>query len=116
EAVIAIAVVAGFNAIWIATGVAISLRFRKVTAAVILNLSLPIALYGGWSLVVAVLDSLAGNRDILLRLVTWYLPYYYIGEGIIGGYRAQSDTRQMPGTYDNIPLQFFALIALFVAG
>ena len=116
EALIAIAVISGFNAIWVATGVAISLRFRKVTAAVILNLSLPIALYGGWSLVAAVLDSLARNRDILLRLVTWYLPYYYIVEGIAGGYRDGSGSRHLPGSYDSIPLQLFALITLLVAG
>ncbi len=117
EAVIAIAVISAFNAIWVATGVAISLRFRKVTVAVIANLSLPIAVYGAGSLVLAVINSLLANNDILLRQVTWYLPYYYILEGISGSGRwSGSDLRRIPGTYDTVSLQVFAFIAVCIAG
>ena len=117
EALIAIVVVSTFNTIWIATGVAISLRFRKVTAAVIANLSLPIALYGALSLVLAVIDSLLSTTNgAILRLTTWYLPYFYLAGGIHGDRNYQTDIRRMPGTGDSVDLQTFAFVTVMVGG
>jgi hypothetical protein len=59
-----------FNLIWIATGVALSLRCRKVTVAVIVNLALPVVLYG----VVALLLTVAGYvvyDALLFVMATW---------------------------------------------
>ena len=41
-----------FNTIWIATGVFLSLRLKKVTTAVIVNMALPVLLYGVGSLII----------------------------------------------------------------
>ncbi len=93
------------NALWVATGVYCSLRFKTVTFAVIMNLSLAVLLYGMLPLVLFVGGELArpvmsGAVDGLIRGVTpeapwrdasqlrgeqlaeltlYNLPYYYLG-------------------------------------
>jgi ABC-type transport system involved in multi-copper enzyme maturation permease subunit len=77
-------VVTSFNAIWIATGVTLSLHCRKVTVAVIINLALPVVLYGVVSILLAVFDELfhVDNGHLVENVVTWYMPFYYLIEGI----------------------------------
>ena len=82
--VLAIGVIVLFNTVWVATGVYLSLRCRKVTMAIIINLALPVVLYGVFSIVLAVIDEFARLRGDLVEQVTWYLPFYYLGEGMNG--------------------------------
>jgi ABC-type transport system involved in multi-copper enzyme maturation permease subunit len=73
-----------FNSVWIATGVYISLRTRKVTFAVILNLLLPLAAYLVVPLVLMIFSNvfLEHNSDRLPQIVALYAPYFYLTEGI----------------------------------
>ena len=109
EFVIAITVILCFNAIWVGTGVAISLRCRKVTVAVIANLSLPILWYGVGSLILGILNAALFTDDRLVQQVTWYLPYFYLVEGI-----QRYDHRQMPGGDGSIAPGEFAAIAVVI--
>jgi ABC-type transport system involved in multi-copper enzyme maturation permease subunit len=81
--VMILVVVTSFNAIWVATGVTLSLFCRKVTIAVIINLALPVVLYGVVSILLAVFDELFHiSNGHLAEGVTWYLPFYYLAAGI----------------------------------
>ncbi len=81
-AFVTLLVIACFNSIWIATGLYLSLRLAKATAAVIINLLLPILLYGGVSLVLATAGAFLRNNtpqpDHLAEQACWYLPYFYM--------------------------------------
>ena len=79
--VVALWVVFSYNALWVATGLYLSLRVRKVTFAVILNLLLAVVLYLVAFVVLLVVAELGRVHD-LPEFVAWYLPYYYLGEGI----------------------------------
>jgi hypothetical protein len=85
ELLIGVGVCGMFNVIWVATGVALSLKLRKVTTAVIANLALPVTLYGAGSLVIAVIDTLLSQTGDLIEQIQWYLPYGYLVEGISRG-------------------------------
>lgn len=116
EFLLIMVVMVGFNSIWIATGVAISLWFRKVTAAVITNLALPVLLYGAGSVVLVVIDSLFGHDDRLIRQVCWYLPYYYFAEGITQSYRWSSGRQmELPGLRMHVSMGIFVLVAMIIA-
>ena len=106
--VLTISVIVLFNTIWIATGIYLSLRCRKVTMAIIINLALPVVIYGVFSIVLAVIGELLHVGEDLVELVTWYLPFYYLGEGLDSVNRS---TISMPGPdYDAAsPLAFVAL-------
>lgn len=71
-----------FNALWIATGVLLSLAIRRVTFAVVVNLMLPIILYAVTPLLLLIFGVIVFNDDDLPELTMLYLPYYYIAEGI----------------------------------
>jgi ABC-type transport system involved in multi-copper enzyme maturation permease subunit len=71
-------VIVTFNTIWIATGVALSLRCKKVTVAVIINLALPVMLYGALSLALVVVDQLLHVQGDLMEQMEWWVPYYWI--------------------------------------
>jgi ABC-type transport system involved in multi-copper enzyme maturation permease subunit len=71
-----------FNTIWVATGVYLSLRVGKVTFAVIVNLLLAVLIYLVAFFVLIVVGELWGAGAELASLVGWYLPYYYLAEGI----------------------------------
>jgi len=73
-----------FNLPWIATGCYLSLRVTRVTTAVVLNLMLPILIYGLVPLgLVALQYSIQElRRTELAELMLYYLPYWYMGEGI----------------------------------
>lgn len=120
--VLVLAVIICFNLIWVATGVLASLWFRKVAVAVIVNLALPVALYGALTLVVAVIDQLLHAREGLLNQVLWYLPYYYLTEGLRtrpsgwGGMGGDARVYELPGGLDTrVDLGGFALVAVIVS-
>ena len=81
--VLVVWVVVSFNTLWIATGIYFSLRLKKVTSAVIMNLMLAIGMY---VFVPATLQMISGfaDADHLAEQVFWYLPYYYLGVGMEG--------------------------------
>ena len=109
----ALVVIAGFNAIWIATGVWLSLRCRKVTFAVIMNLSLPVLLYGVFSLVLVLIDELLRIQgDDLMEQITWWLPFYYIGEIMnAGGWDHHRGPSRPGGNWQEVSQGEFFLIA-----
>jgi ABC-type transport system involved in multi-copper enzyme maturation permease subunit len=78
---VAVWVIFSFNSLWVATGLYLSLRVRKVTFAVIINLLLAVVLYLVVFFVLLVIAELFVTND-LPEWVAWYLPYYYLGEGI----------------------------------
>ena len=74
-----------FNALWLATGLYFSLRFRTVTFAVISNLLMPFIVYGAVPLILFILSNVIHSRSSdLPSYVGYYLPYFYLGEGISG--------------------------------
>ena len=94
-------VLVSFNAVWIASGLYFSLRMRKTTTAVIMNLLMPVLIYA----VVAVLLAIAGNvldarRARWQESVAWYLPFFYFvkaGEHLyVHASAYRSDTVSMP--------------------
>lgn len=91
-------VIFSFNSIWIATGVYLSLRCAKVTFAVIINLMLAIVIYLAAFFVLLVVSELWGARD-LPEIVAWYLPYFYLGEGITTNWSNSS----WSGEYVSLP-------------
>jgi ABC-type transport system involved in multi-copper enzyme maturation permease subunit len=89
---IVIAMTVSANALWVATGLYLSLRLTRVTTAVVVNLLLPITVYALVPLVLATieygLDFMRG--DDMAELTLYYLPYWYIGEGIDSLSRSQN--------------------------
>jgi ABC-type transport system involved in multi-copper enzyme maturation permease subunit len=82
-----------FNAVWLATGIYLSLRLRTVTFAVILNLLLAVVVYPGVALSLLVAGELLSSSSNSMgrnaggawaQQVIWYLPYSYIGVGMHG--------------------------------
>lgn len=114
--VTALLVIGGFNSIWIATGLYLSLRCRKVTVAVIANLALPVLLYGVLSLLLAVISELASIRNgSLIEQVTWWLPFYYLTEVMSGG-GWQGNSLQLPGHRGSrVPPGEFLSVVMIVA-
>ena len=107
-------VIFSFNSVWVAAGVYLSLRVRKVTFAVILNLLLAVGVYLGVFLVLVVLAELAGPRD-LPQTVGWYLPYFYLGVSICDGWADfSSDNLLLPNESRVSGYLFFAVV--FVTG
>lgn len=78
---LALWIIFSFNAIWVATGLYLSLQVRKVTFAVIVNLLLAVGLYLAVFFVLIVLSELLRFHN-MPEWVAWYLPYFYLGEGI----------------------------------
>jgi ABC-type transport system involved in multi-copper enzyme maturation permease subunit len=109
-----------FNSVWIASGVYISLRTKKVTFAVILNLLLPIGAYALVPLFLLIFSNvfLNSNSDRLSQAVLLYAPYYYLGEGISTGGSSSGGSLtsySMPMRIDAKTEQEFLLI-IFVVG
>ena len=110
--VLAIGVITLFNTVWIASGIYLSLRCRKVTMAIIINLALPVFVYGVVSIVLAVIGEFTGMNDDLVEQVTWYLPFYYLGVGIDGINQLEVS---LPGSaYHRVSHIAFTLVALAV--
>lgn len=118
---IAVWIILTFTLPWIASGLYFSLRCKRVTTAVVLNLLLPVAIYGIVPLVLLAIDSFTRtpgyrprNYD-LPELVMYYIPWYYLGEGMdkFDWNVNWSRLIWMPG--GQVSLQEF-LIYIFIAG
>jgi ABC-type transport system involved in multi-copper enzyme maturation permease subunit len=71
-----------FNSVWATLGVYLSLRMKKVTTAVIINLIVPVVLFIAVPVVLVIIGELVARTDNWGEVVLWYLPYYYLGHGI----------------------------------
>jgi ABC-2 type transport system permease protein len=89
-----------FNTVWVATGVYFSLRCRKVTVAVIVNLLLAMGVYLVVPGILAAGSAFAESKTPVQQ-VAWYLPYYYQAVAV-QDMRAQTDSgmRLLYGDYD----------------
>ncbi len=98
-ALITIWVMLSFNTVWLASGIFLSLHFRKVTVAVIVNLALPLAAYGAAALVMQVIDAWLEMSGTFVSQIQWWLPWYYLLEAIdkIRTYGTGADLA-LPGT------------------
>lgn len=81
----------------IATGIFFSLTLRGVTAAVVLNLLVPVVIYAAVPLALAAIEGALSTGydstyDDLSELVLYYLPYYYLGPLMEDASRAFSNT------------------------
>lgn len=73
------------NSVWIATGVWISLKIKKVTFAVIANLMMAIVAYGVMPLMILIpAELLTRNGDDVAEHTGWYIPYFYLAQGFEG--------------------------------
>jgi hypothetical protein len=75
-------IVVTFNSVWIATGVYLSLRLKRVTFAVIVNVMIAIALYAGAPLVLLVLGQTLAHTDNWVEASGAWIPYIYLGMGV----------------------------------
>jgi ABC-2 type transport system permease protein len=115
-----------FNTVWVATGVYFSLRCRKVTVAVIVNLLLALGVYLVVPCILAAGSGFAESKTPVQQ-VAWYMPYYYQGAAVQDmRTRTDSGTRLLYGDYDygkeiwvptgdNVSWPVFMVIA-FIAG
>ncbi|HWE93985.1 MAG TPA: ABC transporter permease subunit [Tepidisphaeraceae bacterium] len=115
-----------FNTVWVATGVYFSLRCRKVTVAVIVNLLLGLGVYLVVPGILAVGSGFTESKGPMQQ-VAWYMPYYYQGAAVQDmRTRNDSGTRLPYGDYDygkeiwvptgdNVSWPVFIMIA-FIAG
>lgn len=107
------------NLLWLVTGLHLSLRLKRVTTAVVLNLLLPLVLYLGVFVVLQIAGNLTDRRASWGEAVVGaYAPYPYLVNGLEGMHREESYRRvnsyQMPdnGSVDG---PTFAMI-VFVVG
>jgi hypothetical protein len=84
SAIIVLMVSISFNLVWIASGLYLSLRLKRVTTAVVLNLLLPVAIHGLSPLALAAIEYAVDwqSGGDFAELTLYWLPYWYIGEGI----------------------------------
>ena len=114
-ALLTLFIVLSFNSVWLATGLYLSLRVAKVTTAVIVNLLLPILLYGGLSLVLITIQELWRVREFGGKC-TWYLPYFYLTVAIseINEHHYRPGEVEMPGLGWRGPPGQFVTITLVI--
>jgi ABC-type transport system involved in multi-copper enzyme maturation permease subunit len=94
--VVAVWVIFSFNSIWVATGLFLSLRHRKVTFAVIVNLLLAVGIYLVAFFVLLTAGEFMGVHD-LQETVAWYLPYFYLADGITANWSSRQELVYLPG-------------------
>jgi ABC-type transport system involved in multi-copper enzyme maturation permease subunit len=100
-----------FNLIWLATGIYLSLRVKKSTLAVILNLLLPVAAYLLTFLIFVTLAALArSDTDDWINWILYYLPYFYLATTIE---KLDNDMSWLP-YMQNVDHLTFALVTLTV--
>jgi hypothetical protein len=73
-----------FNSVWVATGIALSIRFHKVTTAVIVNLTLPVLLYIVLPVLISIFDALERNHPQWIAYTQFYIPYSFTLEAAQG--------------------------------
>jgi ABC-type transport system involved in multi-copper enzyme maturation permease subunit len=112
-AVLSLWVILTFNSIWVATGIYLSLRLRKVTLAVIVNLLLAVTIYLAAFFVLLTIGELGYVED-LPDYVAWYLPYYYLSHGLVQTWpQWQNGMLRMPGAV-RVGREEFTLIVIGV--
>lgn len=79
--VLIVGVMVMYNLLFVATGVYLSLRIPKVTFAVVVNLAIPIVMYVAVPVILVIIGELIDEHR-LAEQVLWYLPFYWLGEGI----------------------------------
>jgi ABC-type transport system involved in multi-copper enzyme maturation permease subunit/uncharacterized RDD family membrane protein YckC len=89
----AVGLIVSANTLWVATGVWVSLRVRRVTFAVIANLLLAVAAYGLLPLAAYIPTELVSRRNggEAAEQTMWVNPYYFLGNGFQGIERSQRD-------------------------
>jgi uncharacterized RDD family membrane protein YckC/ABC-type transport system involved in multi-copper enzyme maturation permease subunit len=117
-------VVLTFNSVWLATGIFFSLRMRRVTFAVIANLMLAVVVYTIPYALLFVFSAIADLRGSnVIELPLWYLPYFYLGEGMQdlnqhygrfrGYYQGSYHDFSLPGMWRNVSAAgFFTAVVL----
>ncbi|MBC7782206.1 MAG: ABC transporter permease subunit, partial [Burkholderiales bacterium] len=119
SALVVIWVALTFNIVWIATGLYLSLRLRRVTSAVVTNLLLVLTVYAAIPILIAV----ASPRRLWeeydpSELCYYWLPYWYLGFGIdeiSSGSRSVLDhgnTFNVPVVIQQWPIVYFIHFAL----
>ena len=83
-ALVVLWVMFSFNTVWVATGLYLSLKVRKVTFAVIVNLMIAVVLYVGSAVVLGIIAELLRPRggDAWPELFIWGLPYFHLAMGV----------------------------------
>lgn len=96
-----------FNTVWIATGLYFSLKFQKVTLAVILNMLMPVGAYLlAWLLCIIVSNLIFdGRHRSVTEFVGLYTPYTYLISGIDGLTRDSSSGAF--GYYNDLERRFW---------
>ncbi|HEY7086679.1 MAG TPA: ABC transporter permease subunit [Tepidisphaeraceae bacterium] len=105
-----------FNTVWAALGIYLSLRLKKATTAVIINLIVPVVLFLAVPVVLLVLGELLERSDKWAEVVTWYLPYYYLSQSIekLCPHFSWNASMWMPGFGSGTTGDFFQV--LIIAG
>lgn len=110
---IALWVMFSFNSLWVATGLYLSLRSRKVTFAVIVNLVLAVVIYLAAFFVLVVLGELWTVRE-LPETVAWYLPYFYLAAGITTDWSQWAELRHRLPHDTQATGDYFLMVVLLV--
>ncbi|MGN6505837.1 MAG: ABC transporter permease subunit [Tepidisphaeraceae bacterium] len=106
-----------FTPIWVATGLYLSLRCKRPTTAVVLNLLLPVLAFAGVPMVLSILQSyfFPDAPATWHEVTAYYLPYYFTNTGITppgGNTYSFLKTFAPPMTFTRISLSYLPLIAL----
>lgn len=108
-----------FNILWVTTGLYLSLRFKRVTTAVIVNLLLPVAAYLLVMALLAIVGNLVDRSDDWVEFVGWYAPYPYLVSAINGLTRSGYRSLWLPYNHDPNPTEFcwtvFIVGAIYMA-
>jgi uncharacterized RDD family membrane protein YckC len=122
-------VIVTFNSVWLATGVYFSLRMRRVTFAVIANLMLAVVVYTIPFALLFVFTSVADLRgpdqENIVSAPLWYLPYYYLGEGMqdlnqhfghrgYNYYQNAYHDYSLPGLWRGVSAETFFLVVVLI--
>jgi len=99
------------NVIWIATGLFLSLKIKRVTFAVMLNLAGPVLLYLVPLVLLAIIFSSTPNSDVM-EVVGLYCPYPYMASSILHYNTTYGRSLWLP-VYGQVPEDTFLKWAFF---
>ncbi len=105
-----------FNSVWIATGIYLSLRSKKVTSAVVFNLLLALSIYLAAPMVMSVAEVRNTERVLdMSELCYYWLPYWYLVEGILNPRQLHTRSFSIPVLHEQAR-QYYIFFFAFVAG
>ena len=109
-------VIFSFNTVWAATGLYLSLRLRKVTTAVIVNLLIPVFLFIAVPIAASVLGEIFAREDTWAEITGLYVPYVYLAQILSrrNSYTPNSQDLWLP-VLSYVPVATY-LICVFAAG